>query len=480
MNSNSSRLAPLPLNTSIFREYDIRGIAARDLSAELARRIGYAYAQMLGERSGKPLTSLTVSVGRDCRLTSDDYASALISAFSSCGLSVLDLGVCPTPLTYFSVFHKGLAGGIMVTGSHNPADYNGFKISLGKSTLHGEDIQVIRRLIESCTRPPEQRGSVSRYEVIPDYLDHLVTNARSLRPLRVVLDAGNGTASTVAPLLFERLGAQVTPLYCELDGRFPNHHPDPTVPSNLKELVATVQRTGADFGVAFDGDSDRIGLVDETGRIIFGDELMVILSRAVLKDRPGSTIISEVKSSHRLYADIERHGGKPLMWKTGHSLIKSKMKETGALLAGEMSGHIFFADRYFGYDDAIYAALRVFEIASSHSGPVSSLLSGLAPSVSTPEIRVDCEEDKKFALVAAAKARLAPGRKLTDIDGVRIDFGDAWGLIRASNTQPVLVLRFEAPNADRLDEVRKLFLKELDHAAQDVGHPPIDLNQAHE
>jgi phosphomannomutase/phosphoglucomutase len=464
--------------SSIFREYDIRGIAGRDLTFEFARRLGFAYALFLERKWGMPLSALTVSVGRDCRLSSDDYADALISALKSCGLKVINLGVCPTPLTYFSVHHLELHGGIMITGSHNPGDYNGFKICVGKATLHGPDIQELRRLMESFERPVEVSGSVEPFAVIPAYLDHLIQNAKRVRPLKVVLDSGNGTASTVAPALFERLGAKVIPLFCELDGRFPNHHPDPTVPANLKDLVSAVQTEGADFGVAFDGDSDRIGLVDETGRIIFGDELMVLLSRDVLKERPGSTIISEVKSSHRLYADIAKRGGVPLMWKTGHSLIKSKMKETGAALAGEMSGHIFFADRYFGFDDAIYAALRVYEIVSDHQGPLSGLLADLPPSVSTPEIRIDCVEEKKFRLVEAAKSRLAPGRKITDIDGVRVDFGDAWGLIRASNTQPVLVLRFEAPSEARLEEIRSLFLSELSHAAREVGHPEIDFTQS--
>ena len=472
------KLTPIALNTSIFREYDIRGIAGRDLSAEFARRLGFAYGIFVARQLKKPLAGMRISVGRDCRLSSDEYAAAMIESLRSCGVQVLDLGTCPTPLTYFSVFHLGLDGGIMITGSHNPGDYNGFKICVGKETLHGHDIQVLRQLIESLERPAEAQGSVEKFEVIPAYQDHLVTHARKVRPLKVVLDSGNGTASTVAPRLFERLGATVIPLFCELDGRFPNHHPDPTVPANLKDLVAAVKSNQADFGVAFDGDSDRIGLVDETGRIIYGDELMVLLSREVLREHPGATIISEVKSSHRLYSDIASHGGKPLMWKTGHSLIKSKMKETGAALAGEMSGHIFFADRYFGYDDAIYAALRVYEIAGNHKGRLSELLSDLPPSVSTPEIRVDCIEEKKFALVDAAKKLLSPGRKVTDIDGVRIDFGDGWGLIRASNTQPVLVLRFEAPSQSRLDEIRGLFLEQLQNAASAVGHPRIDLTSS--
>ncbi len=464
---------------SIFREYDIRGIAERDLSADFAQLLGRAYAQLLvGQKPQAGRARPTVAVGRDCRLTSDRYAEGLISGLLQGGLDVIRIGVCPTPLTYFSVFHLDLDGAIMITGSHNPADYNGFKICLGRSTLHGSAIQDLKTRMLALNAAPLQgsgpAGTLSDFAIIPAYLDHLVKNARSLRPLKIVLDAGNGTAATVAPPLFERLGAKVIPLFCTLDGRFPNHHPDPTVPKNLKHLVDTVLAEKADFGVAFDGDSDRIGLVDEKGRIIFGDELMVLLSRDVLKETPGATIISEVKSSNRLYDDIARNGGKPIMWKTGHSLIKSKMKETHAALAGEMSGHIFFADRYFGYDDAIYAALRVFEIASKTTNPVSSLLSDLPPSVSTPEIRVDCEEEKKFALVEATKETLAQGRKITDIDGVRVDFGDGWGLVRASNTQPVLVLRFEAQTEARLQEIRDTVEGALKAAATRIGHAPID------
>lgn len=468
----------LEIRASIFREYDIRGIAGRDLSPEFAELLGLAYAHYLkSKRPDAAGKKLKVSVGRDCRLSSDSYAGALIKGLSDGGLDVVSLGTCATPLTYFSVFHLSLDGGIMVTGSHNPADYNGFKICVGKETIHGSQIQDLRKLMEKgpeALRARQKKGALSEYAIIPAYIDHLVKNARPVKPLKIVIDAGNGTAATIAPRLFKRLGATVVPLFCELDGRFPNHHPDPTVPANLKDLVLTVTNENADFGVAFDGDSDRIGLVDEKGRIIFGDELMVIFSRAILKEIPGATIISEVKSSHKLYNDIAAHGGNPIMWKTGHSLIKSKMKETKAALAGEMSGHIFFADRYFGFDDAIYAALRVFEIASSIQAPVSSLLSGLPKTVATPEIRVDCEEEKKFSLVEETKKLLSAGNKITDIDGVRVDFGDSWGLVRASNTQPVLVLRFEAPTEERLSQVRTIVEKSLKQAAVAIGHPPID------
>ncbi len=469
----------LKIPSSIFREYDIRGLADTELTPEFAECLGRAYALYISDRS--PVASrktLTVSVGWDCRLSSESYRTALISGLTQGGLNVIRLGICPTPLTYFSTFDQNLDGGIMVTGSHNPGTYNGFKICIGKDTIYGKQIQEIRVLMEKLSSGfvfKQKTGEVSDFEVIPQYLNYLVKNAKPLKRKKIVLDAGNGTASTVAPELFTRLGAEVIPLFCELDGSFPNHHPDPTVPENLKDLVAAVIRHKADFGIAFDGDSDRIGLVDETGRILFGDELMVLFSRSILKTNPGATIISEVKSSHKLYNDIAARGGKPIMWKTGHSLIKSKMKETGAALAGEMSGHIFFADRYFGYDDAIYAALRVYEIASDTPEPLSSLLVDLPHTESTPEIRVECEEDKKFKLVDETKSRLAAQYKIIDIDGVRVDFGDSWGLVRASNTQPVLVLRFEASTSQRLQEVRHIVESALISAGKTIGHKPLDL-----
>ncbi len=465
------------IHRTIFREYDIRGIAEKEINASFAEYLGRAYALYLLEKtppsSGK---NLKVSVGWDCRLTSDSYSRALVTGLREGGLDVVRLGVCPTPLTYFSVFDLQLDGAIMITGSHNPADYNGFKICLGKGSLYGEQIQELRVIMENLVAggsPKATLGKVSDFPIIPRYIEHLIKHAGKLQKKKIVLDAGNGTASTVAPELFSKLGAEVIPLFCELDGRFPNHHPDPTVPENLVHLVKAVREHKADFGLAFDGDSDRLGLVDETGRILFGDELMVLFSRAVLKESPGATIISEVKSSQKLYADITAKGGKAIMWKTGHSLIKSKMKETGALLAGEMSGHIFFADRYFGFDDAIYAGLRVFEIASATHQPLSSLLADLPHTVSTPEIRVDCEETKKFILVEETKRLLQAKNSIIDIDGVRVNFDDGWGLVRASNTQPVLVLRFEAPTPDRLAELRKIVESALAQAAQNVGHSPV-------
>ncbi len=469
----------LEIHPTIFREYDIRGIAEKQLSSEFARYLGMAYARLIEGR--KPVAgrrNLTVSVGRDCRLTSDAYSNALIAGLTASGIDVVNLGICPTPLSYYSLFHLDLDGGIMITGSHNTADYNGFKICVGRETIHGSKIQEVRKIMEDLSRSDGTEktapGDVRNYPIIPKYIEYLVNHAKIRDPKRIVLDAGNGTASTVAPELFKRLGAQVIPLYCDMDGRFPNHHPDPTVPENLKDLVKTVLKEKADLGIAFDGDSDRIGVVDEKGKILFGDEIMVLFSRSILKEKPGATIISEVKSSNRLYQDIAAKGGNPIMWKTGHSLIKSKMKETSAALAGEMSGHIFFADRYFGYDDAIYAGLRVFEILSQSSEPLSSMLSDLPPTYSTPEIRVDCEDEKKFKLVEEVKRSFSNSKfKINDIDGIRVDFGDGWGLVRASNTQPALVLRFEAASQNKLKEIRQIFVDSLVAGAKAIGHAPI-------
>ncbi len=456
------------MNPTIFREYDIRGIAGKDLTASFAHNLGLTYAEWAIEKTGR--TKLKISVGRDCRLTSDEYAAALIEGLRSGGLDVLDIGVCPTPLTYFSIHHYKTDGGIMITGSHNPAEYNGFKIGLGKDTLHGEQIQELKRVMMSAKFGTRPKGTLSTASIIPEYIDYVAAQIKPAKKLKVVLDAGNGTASNVAPELFHKMNAEVIPLFCELDGRFPNHHPDPTVPKNLSALIDAVKKHKADFGIGYDGDSDRIGAVDENGKIIYGDELMVIFAREVLKTHPGATIISEVKSSQRLYQDIKKHGGNGIMWKTGHSLIKSKMKETGAALAGEMSGHIFFADRWFGFDDAIYSSARLYEIVA-RSGTLSSLISDLSPVVNTPEIRIDCEEDKKFALIEeAAKVLMDSQATLTTIDGLRVDYSDHWGLIRASNTQPVIVMRFEAQTEQKLKEIQNQFEAALNSAAKKLGH----------
>jgi phosphomannomutase/phosphoglucomutase len=346
-------------------------------------------------------------------------------------------------------------------------------MGLNNNSIFGDDIQQLYKLMQKTLSPAKQYGNLTRHPIIEDYLNDVVSRFSNLHSLKVVLDAGNGTASTVAPELFKRVGAKVFPLYCKLDGTFPNHHPDPTVPKNLVSLIDTVKKEQADIGFAFDGDSDRIGLVNELGEIIYGDELMILLSRAVLREHPKSTIISEVKSSHRLYHDIEAHGGNGIMWKTGHSIIKTKMKETNAVLAGEMSGHIFFADRYFGFDDALYAALRVYEIVSKAGVPLSSLLSDLPKTFNTPEIRLDCDDLLKFDLVEKVKAALNKDYDINDIDGVRVEFDSGWGLVRASNTQPAIVLRFEASTQEKLDEYKTIIKSILDHCVKEVGHAPI-------
>ncbi|MCW5890678.1 MAG: phosphomannomutase/phosphoglucomutase [bacterium] len=438
------------MNPAIFREYDIRGIADRDFDADFADRLGRAYGALAREHGAR-----RVAVGRDCRLTSDGYAAALREGIRSTGLDVVDVGAVATPLVYFAIFHWELDGGIQVTGSHNPADHNGFKICLGREALHGDAISDLRRRVEAG-RFPSGPGTITDRPVTPTYVDYVAAAVgRLARPVRVVVDAGNGTGGPIAPAVYERLGADVTALYCEMDGRFPNHHPDPTVEENMHQLVAAVRETGAELGVAFDGDADRIGVVDAAGRMVWGDELLVLFARDVLARRPGATVVSEVKCSQRLYDDIAARGGVPIMWKAGHSLLKAKMKETGALLGGEMSGHIFIKDGWFGFDDGVYAGARLLELLARSGRTVAELLADLPPSHTTPEIRVDCPDAVKFRVADGVRDRLrAEGRELIDIDGVRVRLPHGWGLLRASNTQPVLVLRFEADTPAHLAEYR--------------------------
>jgi phosphomannomutase / phosphoglucomutase len=437
------------MNPSIFREYDIRGLADKELSpdiiADLSRALGTFH---------KRLGAKTLVVGRDSRVSSPRIAEQMVDGLRSCGVNVIDIGLVPTPLVYFACWNLPVEGGVMITGSHNPPEHNGLKICVGTSSIHGEQVQQIFKLAQS--RDFEKgAGQVSRLDIREQYLEKIVSGIRHPLNIHIVADSGNGTAGVVAPELFRRLGCKVEALYSEPDGTFPNHHADPTLPENMEDLIQAVARTGAVAGVGFDGDSDRIGVVDRTGKLIFGDELLVLFARQVLGTHPGATIISEVKASHRLYEDIRKHGGNPVQWKTGHSLIKAKMKETGALLAGEMSGHIFFKDRYFGFDDAIYAAARLFEILSETGKTPLELLSDLPPSFSTPEIRVDCPDEIKFLVVKSARDEfLRRGLSVNDIDGARVEFGDGWGLVRASNTQPVLVYRFEASSQGRLDQIR--------------------------
>ncbi len=451
------------MNPMIFREYDIRGVVDTDLTDEIVRLIGLSFATYVTRRGKK-----RVAVGRDGRKSSPRFRHPLVQGMAAGGLEVIDIGICPTPVFYFSLYDFERDGGIMITGSHNPPEFNGLKVCLGKDTLFGEEIQNIRKILE-CGKFAEGQGSVSSAQVIPDYQDFLLKNIHLKRKIKLVVDSGNGTAGLVAPKILRGLGCEVIELFSEVDGNFPHHHPDPTIPAYLEDLIAKVKETGAELGIGYDGDADRIGAVDHLGNIVWGDQLMILFSRAVLRRNPGATILSDVKCSQNLYDDIARHGGRGIMSRTGHSLLRNKMKEENALLAGEMSGHIFFADRYFGFDDAIYASCRLLEIISENEKTIPELLSDVPRTFTTPEIRVDCPDDRKFELVERVRESFRKEYPLVDIDGARVLFPEGWGLIRASNTQPVLVLRFEAQSLDGLGKIRSLVegrVEELSHTLQ--------------
>jgi phosphomannomutase/phosphoglucomutase len=452
------------LSPTIFREYDIRGLVDQDLTEEAVSLVGKALGTRIREAGGRK-----AAVGRDARLSGPRFAKAMISALRSTGVDVLDLGIVPTPLTYFAAHTAGVDGICMITGSHNPPEYNGLKVGLGAGTFHGEEIQALRRLAESGKFATGE-GGVTPYDVVGPYRAHVKENLRlGKRKLKVVVDAGNGTGGVVAVPLFESLGLDVVPLFVEMDGAFPNHHPDPTVEKNLEHLKAKVKETGADVGIAYDGDADRVGAVDEKGNVLWGDQIMILFARAVLAEQPGSPIVGEVKCSYTLYDDIAKHGGRPIMWKAGHSLIKAKMKEEKALLAGEMSGHIFFAHRWFGFDDGIYSSGRLLELLSHTDRPLSALLADVPRTESTPELRVDCPEDKKFEVVRRAQEFFKARYEAVTVDGVRVVFPDGWGLVRASNTQPLLVLRFEAKTRARLEEIQRLVRGKVDEIMRELG-----------
>jgi phosphomannomutase/phosphoglucomutase len=438
------------MNARIFREYDIRGVAERDLDDETVRAIGRA----VGQRAAGP-----VVVGRDCRLTSPRLFSQLTDGIRA-HAEVIDIGVVPTPVTYFATHHLTPAAAVMITGSHNPPEDNGFKILIGTEALYGEAIAELRdrvAVLAGEPAPPPSKKMKSR-DVIGAYQHQVEVRLRlgERRP-KVVIDAGNGSGGPTAVGLYRRLGFEVVPMYCELDGRFPHHHPDPTQPANLEDLITVVESERAELGIALDGDADRLGVVDGTGRILWGDQLMILLGKAVLAEVPGAAFVGEVKCSQAMYDELARAGGRVEMWKVGHSLIKARMKETGAQLAGEMSGHLFFAHRWFGFDDAIYGGARLLELLSRQPRTLAELAAELPVMVNTPELRVPCEDDRKFAVVAEVAARLRRDpavRSVVDIDGARAAFDGGWGLIRASNTQPALVLRCEAESAERLAEIR--------------------------
>lgn len=439
------------LKSTIFREYDIRGIADQEMLSPDIEDLGRAIGSYLIRRSGPRL-----NLGRDVRLSSGRLHQALLAGLTSAGCQVTDIGIAPTPLLYYSVHKLQADGGIMITGSHNPAEYNGFKMMAGKASVFGKDIQDIREILESQDFA-SGAGSLQSWDAATPYLEEIATQFLHLpRRVRVVVDAGNGTAGPVVAPLFAHLNLDVIPMFFEPDGSFPNHHPDPTVLENLAQLAGKVRETGAELGIAFDGDTDRIGAVDETGEVVYGDMLTLIFGREILTRKPGATFISEVKCSQLLYDELTRLGGNAIMYKTGHSLIKTKMKEEHAELAGEMSGHMFFADRYYGYDDAIYAACRLLEIVSASGKPLSAQLEGLPRLVTTPELRIECSDETKFAVVARLAERFRGTHRTVDVDGVRVLFEHGWGLVRASNTQPVLVMRFEATTAEELDRYRSL------------------------
>jgi phosphomannomutase/phosphoglucomutase len=437
------------MNPNVFREYDVRGVVDKDLNEEFVFNLGRAIGTYAARYGIKKMT-----IGRDCRLSSETYANFLIQGLNHSGIDTIDIGLCATPMLYFSLRQLNTGGGVMVTGSHNPPEFNGFKICIGPDTIYGEKIQELRKIMESGQYSTGIASSALQ-DITTVYQNYIFDNVKITRKIKVVADAGNGVGGYFALPILQRFGCEVTPIYCEPDGHFPNHFPDPTVEENLAQLIKLVGSKKADLGIAFDGDADRLGVISDKGEIIWGDKLLLLFARYILKEKPNSTIIGEVKCSQVLFDDIKKHSGRAIMWKAGHSLIKAKMKEEKAVLGGEMSGHFFFADRYFGYDDAIYAAVRLLEILSQTGQKISSLLSDVPQTYSTPEIRIDCADDKKAKVVENIKKHFQNTPGLIDIDGVRIPFEDGWALVRSSNTQPVIVLRFEASSAKSLQKIRK-------------------------
>ncbi|MDE8345455.1 MAG: phosphomannomutase/phosphoglucomutase [Acidocella sp.] len=459
--------------TTSLREYDIRGIVGETLTAADAFAIGRVFASIIIEAGGK-----SVAVGRDGRLSSPMLEDALIRGLMASGAAVLSIGEGPTPMLYYAAFTEPTDGAVMVTGSHNPANYNGFKMMKGKKPFFGKDILTLGARAARGEVTPQAPGTLAHKDVSDSYVSRLMQDWDGERPLNIVWDNGNGAAGDVLGKLLKKLPGKHTVLNGVIDGNFPAHHPDPTVPKNLEQLISAVKKTGADVGVAFDGDADRIGLVDNTGNILFGDQFLILMARDVLRTHPGATIIADVKASQILFDEIARAGGKPLMWKTGHSLIKSKMAETGAPLAGEMSGHIFYNDKWYGFDDALYAAIRVLGVIARSPHSVSDFHDSLPKVLNTPELRFDCAEDRKFAVVAEVAARLkASGQKTSDTDGVRVTTPDGWWLLRASNTQAVLVARAESTSESGLSRLKSELAGQLaasglapDFSGTNAGH----------
>ncbi len=437
------------INETMFREYDIRGLAETELSDPVVERIAKAVAAVY-VREGKK----DIAVGMDGRPSSPRIKELFSRTLARYGLQVTDLGLTPTPVVYFACFRHKMGGAVIITASHNPSEYNGFKVMLGNAALYGDQIKEIYRLACDGPFPPELKGSIMQKVILPEYLEYIEKNIRLKKKIRVVVDAGNGTGGITAPDLYRRLGAEVIPIYCDVDGRFPNHHPDPTVAKNLQDMIAKVKETGADLGIGLDGDADRIGVVDNLGRILWGDQLLVIYARDILREHPGATIISEVKASEVLYAEIKKYGGVAIMWKAGHSLIKQKLFEEKAMAAGEVSGHVFFNDKWFGFDDAVYAGARLMEILSGTGSSLAEIFDSIPQVFNTPEIRIDCGDDIKFRVVDAVRDHFKKLLPVIDIDGARIKFPRGWALVRASNTQPALVVRYEADSQDEMERIQ--------------------------
>lgn len=444
------------MNQGIFREYDIRGIVKTDLTDDVVYNLGRAYGTWMSRRGHQ-----TVAVGHDVRLSSPHFSKIYIDGILSTGLNVIKIGQCSTPALYFAIVHLKTDGGVMITGSHNPIEFNGFKMCEGLASVFGEHIQELKQIILGNSYVRKSAGHLSAVDVMPDYVAMLKTKFKFARPLKVVVDCGNGAASPFAVELWQDMGMKIIPLYCDADGNFPNHLPDPTVPKYMKDLMQLVVAEKADLGLGYDGDADRIGAVDDKGRLIFADTLLAIFSADVLAKRPNEPIIFDVKCSQLLPEIIEKNGGIPVMWKTGHSLLKAKMKEMHAPFAGEMSGHMFFADDFYGFDDGVYASGRLLQILAGTDKKFSEIIDSLPSFVSTPEIRVDCSDETKFQVIEKLVRSFRQQYQIVDIDGARVLFGDGWGLVRASNTQPVLVLRFEAKTNERLLEIVDIFKKQL-------------------
>ena len=444
------------INPQIFREYDIRGIVGKDLTPASVTSIGKAIGTYIRRGNGKNMI-----LGRDVRSSSVEFCNILSKALNSTGCNVIDIGMVPTPVLYFALHHFNADGGVMITGSHNPPEFNGFKISQGFHSLYGEKVQELKGLIE-VNDFEVGTGTTQQQPVLAEYMEKICSVLEISRKIKVVVDGGNGCFGIVGPDLLKKLGQTPIELFSEPDGTFPNHHPDPTVSEYLTDLIEKVRLENAELGIGFDGDADRIGVVDEKGNILWGDQLLTIFARDILSRNPGATIVGEVKCSQNLYKDIKKQGGVPVMAAAGHSLIKNKMRETGALLAGEMSGHICFADNYYGFDDAIFAACRVLQIVAQSNTKVSEMLADLPETAYTPEIRIDCPDDQKFKIVRELTEIFREKYEVIDIDGVRVNFDDGWALIRASNTQPILVLRLEAVTKERLKELVAIIKEQTD------------------